>query len=235
MRYDREDAVVVASQAIGRPTGDINKEVLAKLAKLGLPPGVDVMPTGMLAFQSEAFGSMGFAMILSFILIYAILAILFNSYVYPLAVMACLPFAMIGGFFSLAMTRQTLNILSILSLILLLGLTAKNAILLVDRALKNRDQRGIEASAAFREAVSTRIRPIFMTTLAMVFGMLPVALGLGSSGEMKKAMGVVLIGGLVFGMLVTMVIVPVVFLAVESLKSRLYRPSRTALESSDAK
>jgi len=235
-RYDRQDSVTVSSQAIGRTTGEINKDVMAKKAGMSLPAGVQIIPTGMMAFQGDAFGSMGFAMILSFIFMYAILAILFNSYLYPLAVMVCLPFAMIGGFFSLALARQSLNILSILSLILLLGLTAKNAILLVDRALRNRDERGMAPVPAFREAIATRIRPIFMTTLAMVFGMMPVALGLGSSGEMKSAMGVALIGGLIFGMVVTMIIVPVTFLSVEGLKRRFFHPKTTArfMESTDA-
>jgi hydrophobic/amphiphilic exporter-1 (mainly G- bacteria), HAE1 family len=234
MRYDRVNAVTVSSPAIGRTAGEVHADIMKAGAALNLPKEVSVLPTGMLAFQSEAFGSMGFAMILSFIFIYAILAVLFNSFLYPLAVIACLPFAMIGGFFALAVTRQSLNIFSILALILLLGLTAKNAILLVDRALKNRGARGMSPVAAFKEAVSTRIRPIFMTTLAMVFGMLPVAFGLGSAGEMKSAMGIVLIGGLVFGMLVTMVIVPVTFLAVENLKIRFSRPSRATLEKNDA-
>ncbi|HET6486629.1 MAG TPA: efflux RND transporter permease subunit, partial [Spirochaetia bacterium] len=142
----------------------------------------------------------------------------------PLAVMFCLPFAMVGGFASLAISRQTLSIFSIMAIILLIGLAAKNAILLVDRALKNRDERQMDLVEAFKEAVATRIRPIFMTTAAMVFGMLPVAMGLGSAGEMKSAMGVVLIGGLVFSMVVTMIIVPVAFLSVDSVRSRVLRP-----------
>jgi HAE1 family hydrophobic/amphiphilic exporter-1 len=235
MRRDRVNAVTVSSPAIGRTAGEINADIMKAGAALDLPKEVTVIPTGMLAFQNEAFGSMGFSMILSFIFIYAILAVLFNSFLYPLAVIACLPFAMIGGFFALAITGQSLNIFSILALILLLGLTAKNAILLVDRALKNRASQGMSPTAAFKEAVSTRIRPIFMTTLAMVFGMLPVAFGLGSAGEMKSAMGIVLIGGLVFGMLVTMVIVPVTFLSVEGLKSRFYRRKPAIMENGDAR
>ena len=114
------------------------------------------------------------------------------------------------------------------------GLAAKNAILLVDRALKNRDGRKMDIMAAFREAVSTRIRPIFMTTAAMVVGMLPIALGMGSAGELKQAMGVELIGGLIFGLLVTMVIVPVSFLAVDSLKRRFAHAKPIIMENSNA-
>jgi HAE1 family hydrophobic/amphiphilic exporter-1 len=173
-------------------------------------------------------------MILSFVLIYAILAILFNSLSYPLPVMFSLPFSMIGGFFALAATRLSLNIFSIMAVILLIGLAAKNAILLVDRALKNRDERAMDTVEALREAVATRIRPIFMTTAAMVFGMLPLALGMGSAGEMKQAMGVVLIGGLVFGLLITMILVPVSFLAVEGLKLRLTSKGKHTTEMHNA-
>jgi hydrophobic/amphiphilic exporter-1 (mainly G- bacteria), HAE1 family len=232
-RLDRENSITVSGQAIGRPTGDIDTEIRAKASGIVIPPDVEVRPSGDLSFQQDAFGSLGFALILSIIFIYAILAILFNSLAYPLSIVFSLPFAMIGGFFSLAITKQTLNMFSIMSMILLIGLAAKNAILLVDRALKNRDDRSMDIAEAFREAVSTRIRPIFMTTAAMVVGMLPIALGMGSAGELKQAMGVVLIGGLLFGLLVTMVVVPVAFLGVESMKTRLIRTKRTTVEGSN--
>jgi hydrophobe/amphiphile efflux-1 (HAE1) family protein len=233
-RLDRENDITITAQAIGRPSGDIDTEVRAKTAGLSIPSDVEVRASGNLSGQQDAFGSMGFAMILSFILVYAILAILFNSLSYPLSVMFSLPFAMIGGFFALAITNQTLNVFSIMAMILLIGLAAKNAILLVDRALKNRDERKMDIMAAFREAVSTRIRPIVMTTAAMVVGMLPIALGMGSAGELKQAMGIELIGGLIFGLLVTMVIVPVSFLAVDSLKRRFVHVKPITMENSNA-
>jgi len=230
-RLDRQNVITVSSQAIGRTSGDINKDIQAKAATLHIPSDVEVRPSGMLASQSDSFGSLGLALILSFILVYAILAILFNSLSYPISVIFSLPFAMVGGFFALAIGHQTLNIFSIMSMILLIGLAAKNAILLVDRALKNRDERGMtDMVEAFKEAVATRIRPIFMTTAAMVAGMLPIALGLGSAGEMKQSMGVLLIGGLIFGLVVTMIIVPVSFLVVEKFKNRLIPYKATKLE-----
>jgi hydrophobic/amphiphilic exporter-1 (mainly G- bacteria), HAE1 family len=233
-RLDRQSSITISAQAIGRASGDIDKEIRAKAASLSIPSGVEIRSAGQLSIQGDAFGSLGFALFLSLILIYAILSILFNSLSYPLSVMFSLPFALIGGFFTLAITHQTLNIFSIMAMILLMGLTAKNAILLVDRALKNRDERHMDNVAALKEAVATRIRPIFMTTIAMVVGMLPIALGLGSAGEMKRAMGLVLIGGLVFGLLITMVVVPVVFLAVDSLKHRFVRAQKTTMENSNA-
>jgi hydrophobic/amphiphilic exporter-1 (mainly G- bacteria), HAE1 family len=233
-RLDRENDITISAQAIGRPSGDIDKEIREKTAGISVPSGVEVRASGSLSSQQDAFGSMGFALILSLLLVYAILAILFNSLSYPLSVMFSLPFSIAGGFFALALAKQTLNIFSIMALILLIGLAAKNAILLVDRALKNRDERHMDIMEAFREAVATRIRPIFMTTAAMVVGMLPIALGMGSAGELKQAMGVELIGGLIFGLLVTMVIVPVSFLAVDSLKHRFVRAQKTTMENSNA-
>jgi hydrophobic/amphiphilic exporter-1 (mainly G- bacteria), HAE1 family len=229
-RLDRESSITVSGQAIGRTSGEIDKEIRAEAAKLTLPSDVTVKPSGMLTMQSDSFGSLGFALLLSLILIYAILAILFDSLTYPLSVMFSLPFAMIGGFFSLALTKLTLNVYSIMAMILLIGLAAKNAILLLDRALKNHQDRDMGIVEALREAVSTRIRPIFMTTAAMVVGMLPLALGMGSAGEMKKAMGMVLIGGLIFGLLITMILVPVAFLAVESLRTRFMRAKKNTTE-----
>jgi hydrophobe/amphiphile efflux-1 (HAE1) family protein len=232
-RQDRVSSIAVTAQSVGRPSGTVNNEILAKTASLPPIPGVEVKPSGFLTIQAESFGALGSALILSLVLIYAVLAVLFNSLTYPLAVMFSLPFAMVGGFASLAISRQSLSIFSIMAIILLIGLAAKNAILLVDRALKNREERDMDLVDAFKEAVATRIRPIFMTTAAMVFGMLPVAMGLGSAGEMKSAMGIVLIGGLVFSMAVTMVIVPVAFLSIDRLRSKVMRP-KTRLEKTNA-
>ncbi len=220
-RIDRQSSITVSSQAIGRPIGDIDKDVRALAAGLAIPSEVKVHASGDLEIQGDTFGSLGVALLLSVILIYSTLAILFNSFSYPLSVMFSLPFAMIGGFFALALTDQTLNLFSIMSMILLMGLSSKNAILLVDRAITNHDERDMTYAEAFKEAVATRIRPIFMTTLTTIFGMLPIALGLGSAGEMKQAMGVVFIGGLTFSLIVTMIIVPVAFLSVDAVKTRL--------------
>lgn len=219
-RQDRTDSITINAQAIGRSTGEIAKEIAAKAKQINIPSGVTIQTAGMLSMQSESFGSLGLTLILSMILIYAILAILFNSLAHPIGVLFSLPFALVGGFFALALTHQTLNIFSIMAMILLMGLTAKNGILLVDRALRQAAQ-GMSLEAAFKDAVATRIRPIVMTTAAMIFGMLPVALGLGSAGEMKSAMGVVLIGGLFLGMLITMIVVPIAFLSVDALRRRL--------------
>jgi len=220
-RYGRESSITLTAQAIGRASGDINTEVRAKADSATLP-GVTVSASGNLENQADSFSSLGLSLILSVLLIYCIMAILFDSTAYPLAVIFSLPFAVIGGLLALAVMHQTLNLFSIMAILLLLGLAAKNAILLVDRTLKN--MRELPLNEALLEAVRTRIRPIVMTTTAMIFGMLPVALGLGSSGELKQAMGSVLIGGLFVGLFLTLLLVPVAFASIEKLRSRFVRP-----------
>ena len=221
-RYDRESSVTLTAQAIGRASGDINAEVRAKADPATLP-GVTVSASGNLANQADSFSSLGVALILSILLIYCIMAILFDSLAYPLAVIFSLPFAVIGGLLALAVMHQTLNLFSIMAILLLLGLAAKNAILLVDRTLRN-IREGLALNEALLESVKTRIRPIVMTTTAMIFGMLPVALGLGSSGELKQAMGSVLIGGLFVSLFLTLLLVPVAFASIEKLRSVFVRP-----------
>ena len=221
-RYGRESSITLTAQAIGRASGDINTEVRAKADSATLA-GVTVSASGSLEGQADAFSSLGLSLILSILLIYGIMAILFDSTAYPLAVLFSLPFAVIGGLAALAVMHQTLNIFSIMAILLLLGLAAKNAILLVDRTLRNmRD--GLALNEALLEGVRTRIRPIVMTTAAMIFGMLPVALGLGSSGELKQAMGSVLIGGLFVGLFLTLLLVPMAFASIEKIRSRFVRP-----------
>jgi hydrophobic/amphiphilic exporter-1 (mainly G- bacteria), HAE1 family len=221
-RYGRESSITLTAQAIGRASGDINTEIRAKADPATLP-GVTVSATGNLENQADSFSSLGLSLILSVLLIYGIMAILFDSTAYPLAVIFSLPFAVTGGLLALAVMNQTLNLFSIMAILLLLGLAAKNAILLVDRTLKNK-REGLALNEALLEAVRTRIRPIVMTTTAMIFGMLPVALGLGSSGELKQAMGSVLIGGLFVGLFLTLLLVPVAFASIEKLRSRFVRP-----------
>jgi hydrophobe/amphiphile efflux-1 (HAE1) family protein len=207
-RRDRLTSVSLSSQAVGRSAGEIGADVTAWLDAHPLPPGVSLVPTGSLANQADSFKALGAALAVSVLFIYAILVILFNSWLYPIAVLFSIPVAFIGALVGLWLTHTTLNIFSILGILMLLGLVAKNAILLVDRTLKNQEA-GLTLAAALEDAVRTRLRPIFMTTATMIFGMLPVALGLGSSGEVKASVGVVLIGGLSSSLVLTIFVVPI--------------------------
>jgi hydrophobic/amphiphilic exporter-1 (mainly G- bacteria), HAE1 family len=143
---------------------------------------------------------------------------LYDSFIYPFVVLFSIPLALIGTLVTLALTGNALSIFSILGIIMMVGLVAKNAILLVDRTNSNKE-RGILTEEALREAVQMRIRPIFMTTLSMVFGMLPIALARGAGSEWKNGLAWALIGGLTSSMFLTLIIVPIVYTWLDRLKT----------------
>jgi len=167
--------------------------------------------------RSDSFGQMGMALTASIIFVYLIMVALYDSFVYPFVVLFSIPLALIGTLVTLALTGNALSIFSMLGIIMMVGLVAKNAILLVDRANDNKE-RGSGTREALREAVQMRIRPIFMTTLSMVFGMLPIALARGAGSEWKNGLAWALIGGLTSSMLLTLIIVPVVYTWVDRLR-----------------
>ena len=148
---------------------------------------------------------------------------LYDSYLYPFVVLFSIPLAMVGAFFGLALTAKSMSIYSILGIIMLIGLVAKNAILLVDRANQMRRENGLSAYDALIEAGQTRLRPILMTTFSMIIGMLPIALSKAAGGEAKSGLAVVLIGGLTSSMFLTLIVVPVVYQRFDKWKSALTR------------
>ena len=150
------------------------------------------------------------AILLAIIMIYLILASQFGSFVQPLAIMLSLPLSLVGVMIALLVTRETFNTMSVMGVIMLMGLVTKNAILLVDNANHHRRQ-GLSRSEALIEAGETRLRPIVMTTFAMIFGMFPIALGLGEGGGLRAPMARAVIGGLVTSTLLTLAVVPVVY------------------------
>ncbi len=220
-RQDRSPAVTVLSQAVGRPSGSIGEDIKKSLAGLKLPEGVTIAYKGDLQNQSEGFESLLLALVAAVIFMYMIMVALYDSYVYPFVVMFSVPVAMIGALFALALTMNSLSIFSILGIIMLVGLVGKNAILLVDRANQMRQERGLSAYEALLEAGQTRLRPIMMTTVAMVFGMLPIALSAEAGAEWKRGLAWALIGGLTSSLLLTLVLVPVVYMYVDGLKEKL--------------
>lgn len=226
-RTDRISSITVKSMVVGRPSGTVGAEI-EKALEGKIPEGISVKKSGMMEQQSTAFGSLGFAFIAAIVLIYLIMVILYNSLTDPLIVLFSIPLAMIGAFLALALTRHNLDIFSIIGLIVLIGLVAKNAILLVDFTNKIRKEDGMSTFNALIEAGKDRMRPILMTTFAMIFGMLPIALGSGDGAEMKNGMGWVIIGGLASSMLLTLVVVPVVYYIFDrfAFKKRLRRRKR---------
>ena len=209
-RTDRISSITVKSMVVGRPSGTVGAEI-EKAIEGKMPEGVSVKKSGMMEQQSTAFGSLGFSFLAAIVLIYLIMVMLYNSLTDPLIVLFSIPLAMIGAFLALALTMHNLDIFSIIGLIVLIGLVAKNAILLVDFTNKIRKEEGLNTFSALIEAGKDRMRPILMTTFAMIFGMLPIALGAGDGAEMKNGMGWVIIGGLTSSMILTLVVVPVVY------------------------
>lgn len=209
-RYNRISSITVKSNVVGRPSGTVGAEI-QNAYKGKLPAGVSVEAGGSMAQQSSAFGTLGFAFLAAIVLIYLIMVVLYNSMTDPLIVLFSIPLALIGAFLALAMTLNSLTIFSIIGLIVLIGLVAKNAILLVDFSNHMKRDKGLDTISALMEAGKERLRPILMTTFAMIFGMLPIALASGNGAETKNGMAWVIIGGLTSSMILTLVVVPVVY------------------------
>ena len=209
-RIDRISSITVKSNVFGRPSGTVGAEINAAIAGK-IPPDITIKPSGIMEKQSSAFGSLGFAFLAAIVLIYFILVILYNSLTDPLVVLFSIPLSLIGAFLALALTMNSLNIFSIIGLIVLIGLVAKNAILLVDFTNHMKYDKGYNTFDALIHAGKERMRPILMTTFAMIFGMLPIALAAGNGAEMKSGMAWVIIGGLISSMILTLIVVPIVY------------------------
>ncbi len=194
----------------GRPSGDAGKEVQELVKATKLPPGFSFDVGGATKEQEEAFRAMIGALALSVIFIYIVLASQFGSFLQPLAIMASLPLSLIGVMLALLLWKSTLNVFSMIGLVMLMGLVIKNAILLVDFANQGR-KAGLSTPEALLQAGLVRMRPIIMTTSAMVFGMLPLALALNEGGEIQAPMGRAIIGGVITSTLLTLVVVPVLY------------------------
>ncbi len=193
-----------------RALGEVSADVQKLIDQTPLPPGYSFDVGGQMQEQAEAFNGLLSAMALAAIFIYIVLASQFGSFVQPLAIMASLPLALIGVMLALLVTGSTLNVFSMIGLVMLMGLVTKNAILLVDFANQAR-RAGASVREALLQAGQIRMRPIVMTTAAMVFGMLPLALALNDGGEIQAPMGRAIIGGLLTSTLLTLVVVPVLY------------------------
>ena len=208
-RVDRQRAITIFASLEGKPLGDAMNE-LNDIAGRILP--ADYLPKyqGMAETMKESFGYLLFALILGIVLAYMILASQFESFIHPFTVLLSMPLSFIGAFGALYLTGKTINIFSLIGLILLMGLVKKNAILLVDYTNVSRE-RGMSRREAILHAGPVRMRPILMTTFAMVFGMLPVAFGVGEGAETRAPMGIAVIGGLLTSLFLTLVVVPAAY------------------------
>jgi len=199
------------------PIGNVIQEYQKIIGDHRWPGGTTVDFQGQERDREESFGQLGLALLASILFVFFIMVGLYDSFIYPFVVMFAVPLAVIGALVALALTGNALSIFSILGIIMMIGLVTKNAILLVDRTNDNRE-RGIAVHDALVEAGRARIRPIFMTTLSMVFGMLPIAIATGPGAEWKNGLAWALIGGLTSSMFLTLVVVPAVYARIDKLR-----------------
>lgn len=216
MRYNKMPSVVISGNMVGKTIGTVGDEIKARIAKSDKPADVQVIYSGTMESQGDSFSSLGIAFLASLILMYLVMVALYDSYVYPMVVMLSLPLSFIGALLALALSGKSLSIFAIMGIIMLMGLVAKNAILVVDFA-NNAQKQGMKVKDAIIEATSVRFRPILMTNLALIVGMLPIALGTGAGAEWKNGLGWVLIGGLASSMVLSYIIVPVLYIILDKL------------------
>ncbi len=228
-RRDKSPAVSIQGQVIGRPMGTVAQEWQAQFEKLPRKPGIVFIWGGNMENQTEGFGTLGIALLASIILVYLVMVALYDSFITPFVVLFSIPLSFIGALLFLALGNQTLNIFTILGIIMLIGLVAKNAIMLVDFA-NHRKDAGDNTHDALVAANHARLRPILMTTIAMVFGMIPIAIATGDGADMNRGLAIVIIGGLLSSLFLTLVVVPVVYSIFDSLQRRFGKKEKTDYE-----
>lgn len=211
-----------AHATVDQNLGSAASAIEALLAGYGLPPGIDAVFGGEVQQMQEAFADLGLALALAVILVYAVLASQFESLIQPLAIIFSVPLAFVGAAWGLALTGQTLNVAAFIGVIMLTGIVVNNAIVLIDFVNQLR-ARGMERTEALAEAARTRLRPILMTTLTTVLGMIPLALGIGEGSELEAPIAVAVIGGLSVSTLLTLVVVPAAYAALEDTAAFLRR------------
>ncbi len=227
-RVDRQRAITLFANLEEKPLGQAKGE-LDRIAAKVLPFEYSGRYKGMADVMGESFEFLMFALFLGIVMAYMVLAAQFESFVQPLIILLAMPLSFIGAFGALLLTGRTLNIFSFIGLILLMGLVKKNAILLVDYTNTLR-QRGLSRREAILEAGPVRLRPILMTTFAMIFGMMPVAIGVGEGAETRSPMGIAVIGGLLTSLFLTLIVVPVAYDVAEAFLAKVRRKNEAAVE-----
>ena len=207
---DRENVIVVQSNVQGRSLGEVTSALTTQIEKLNLPDGVRWSFGGEAKDQAQVFGDILAALGIAFLLMYLILVMQFGSFLEPIAILISLPLSLIGVVLALLITGDTLNIMSMIGVILLMGIVAKNAILLIDFAKWGQEQ-GMDRREAIIEAGRVRLRPIMMTTLALIAGMIPVALGIGEGADFRAPLGRAIIGGTITSTVLTLLVIPTIY------------------------
>ncbi|WP_196591928.1 efflux RND transporter permease subunit [Pectinatus frisingensis] len=218
-RYDRQKEIRLTANLEKTTLGDFNDQFYPSLKAIQMPVGYQVSAVGESEDMEESFSSMAVALSLAVAFIFMILAAQFESYTEPFAIMLSLPLAIIGALFGLFLAGSDLSVISLIGIMMLMGLVTKNAILLIDFA-KQRMQQAVPCNDALVDAARTRLRPILMTSIAMIFGMLPIALSIGSGAETRAPMAHAIIGGLLTSTLLTLIVIPVVYSLIHDWKAR---------------
>ncbi len=219
---NRERVIEVQANTQGRPLSEVIKDIETGMAKLTLPPGYQITQGGDTEDQREVFGRIIVALGVAVMLMYLVLVVQFGSFLDPLAIMLSLPLSLIGVVGMLMLTGDTLNIMSLIGVILLMGIVAKNAILLIDFA-KWSEEKGLSRRDAIIEAGRARLRPILMTTFALIAGMIPVAMGHGEGADFRAPMGRAVIGGVITSTLLTLLVIPTFYDILASGRDRMGR------------
>jgi hydrophobic/amphiphilic exporter-1 (mainly G- bacteria), HAE1 family len=234
VRKDRQLLVTISANVQGRVQGGVSKDIQAKLQNLSMPYGYSIEYGGDTGMMNTSFDALIKALIASVLLVYMILVVLYESYLTPAIRMLSLPCGIIGALLMMAIFGKALNMLSLIGIIMLDGIASKNGTLLIDYT-NTLMKRGIPLREALIEAGTTRIRPIIMTSVTMMFGMLPTALSLGDGSELKSGMALVLIGGLATSTILTPLLLPVVYTLIDDLKNRISRKKYAKKESLEVK
>jgi multidrug efflux pump subunit AcrB len=224
-RVDRNRTMTITGTAAGRPIGDVAKDVTAAVKQIELPAGYSYQLRGGVQQLNNAFATLGQALVLSILLEYMLLVALYESWFYPVVLILGVPMGIVGALLGLWITHNTLNIFSIIGLIMAVGLVAKTGILLVDFTNTLR-KRGMGRTEALAESARVRLRPILMTTATMTFGMVPLALKLEPGAESRAPMAVVVIGGLLSSTLLAIFVTPSLYTLLDDLQNLVFRPGR---------
>ena len=226
---DSKRMVAVSANTQGRASGEITADAMKLAKQIDFPQGYGITLGGASRDQQEVFREMGIALVMGIALMYLVLVMQFGSFTAPLPVMLSLPLSLIGVVVALLLTRGTLNLMSFIGIIMLMGLVAKNAILLLDCARKE-EANGLDREEALMHAGRVRLRPILMTTFALIAGMMPVAIGLGEGGEFYRPMAVAIIGGTITSTLLTLLVVPTFYDSIEIARDRMFAKFRRRTE-----
>ena len=216
---NRDNVIKVEANFAGRSLTEVMKDINANTAKIKMPPGVQLSTGGQVEQQQEVFTNIFVALGVAIALMYLILVVQFGSFLDPIAILISLPLSLIGVMGALAITGHTINLMSLIGVILLCGIVAKNAILLIDFAKWARERNGMPLREALIEAGAIRLRPILMTTFALIAGMIPVALGRGEGASFRAPLGVAVIGGVITSTVLTLLVIPTFYEIFDNLRS----------------